>query len=357
MIPAGANASRAVGLALAAFLAPPAAAGSEPLATEPRVPPPIPWQDPAPVARLFLQLPFEAPETAPPGTLRGDLRLLYSNSLLVGRSASYQVDIHVETACSAALLAYGVGRAVELQLAVPFIVDTGGFLDAPIYEIEGVFHANNPQRRGRPRDVLVYQLTRTDDAGIRSRSNAALGDVWAGLKAQVRAQDRGWPALGLRAAVKAPTGRLPFGSEETDLGGSFLAAWRGGRWALRLEGDALFPTGTLRAAGIRTRPYAAWDAGMTWAATPAIALHAQLSGDLSPLASTGVSQLDAPVNYVLAGGTFALGRIAMEAAIVENVLSPYRGADVAFELGIRTVDGERALAPPPALGPPPEPPR
>ena len=26
------------------------------------VPPPLPWQEPAPLARLFLQLPFEGPE-------------------------------------------------------------------------------------------------------------------------------------------------------------------------------------------------------------------------------------------------------------------------------------------------------
>lgn len=302
------------------------------------LPPPLPWQEPAPLARLFLQLPFESPEVAPPGSLELDARLLYSNSLLSGHDDQLTLEVDVETAQPTLGLRFGVAPGVEVQLAVPFVADYGGFLDQPIEVVEGWFGAENPQRRGRPRNAAHFQLTRADGSGIlREDGGGGLGDVWAGVKVAVAGSPAKGGQLALRGAVKLPTGRLPYGSEEVDAGASLIAAWRWGVTAARLQVDAMVPTASLPAVHLRTRPYGALQVGVTHRLAEAVALQLQGSGHLSPLADTGLDQLYGKTAYVLAGATFALSRAAdLDAAVVENVFSPYRGADITFLFQVRT---------------------
>ena len=93
---------------------------------------PLPWREPAPLARLFLQLPFETAEVLTPGALAVGFDLLYSNSLLLARSANLDLDVDVETAQPTVRLRYGLGRRLEAELGIPVVVDYGGFLDRPI---------------------------------------------------------------------------------------------------------------------------------------------------------------------------------------------------------------------------------
>jgi len=65
-------------------------------------------------------------------------------------------------------------------------------------------------------------------------------------------------------------------------------------------------------------------------------LHAQASADTSPLRGTGLDDVDGGVRYVLLGASVALSRTAdLDVAAVENVFSPYRGADLAIVVGVR----------------------
>ncbi len=301
------------------------------------IPPPIPWQEPAPLTRLFLQLPFEAPEVVLPRKLEVGLRLLYSNTLLSALNEGLVLDVHVETAQPTVLLRYGLSPGVEAHLAVPFVVDYGGFLDRPIEIVEGWFHFTNPQRHGRPRNVARFQLSRLDGGGIlREGPGAGLGDVWAGLKVSVADRVGGRGNLALRGALKFPTGRLPYGSEELDLGGSLLASWAWTSTALRIQVDIVVPTANLPAAHVETHPFGAVDLGLTQRLGDRVSLQFQTSAHASPLVRTGLDQLDAATFYVLVGATMALSRSAdLETGVVENVFSPYRGADITFLFGAR----------------------
>lgn len=336
-------AARAAALAaLAAGLAAGAAAGTaraaEGALAGRAVPPPLPWQEPAPVARLFLQLPFEAPEPLPERALELGVRLLYSNSLLSGQSDRLTLDVHVETAQPTAWLRYGLAPGVEAELAVPFVADYGGFLDRPIEVVEGWFAFSNPQRQGRPRNVAHFQLTGPGGGGIlRDGPGAGLGDVRAALKVKLAGAPESGGSLAVRGAAKLPTGRLPYGSEELDLGASVLAAWCWSATAARLQLDLLVPTAGLPEVHLRTHAYGAVDLGLTHRMGERVALQLQGSGHLSPLVATGLDQLDAATAYVLAGVTVAVARaVELEAAVVENVFSPYRGADITFLLGVKS---------------------
>jgi hypothetical protein len=303
--------------------------------TDPVLAPPLPWREPAPLARLFLQLPFESPDVVPPGALALRLDLLYSNSLLEAQNDALALDVHVETAQPTLSLRYGLAPRVEASLGIPFFVDYGGFLDQTIQTVEGWFHAANPQRRLFPANKRRFRLTRPDGSGIADyRSAAGLGDIWGTLKV-------GLPIpldavkVALRGAVKAPTGRLPFGSEEFDLGASLLASWSSRRTAVRLQVDFMTPTASLPAVHIHTRHYGAVQLGVLQRLGDRFGLFVQASGHLSPLRSTGLQQLDNTTAYLLVGVDVALSRsVHLDAGVVENIFSPYRGADITFPIGI-----------------------
>jgi hypothetical protein len=318
------HAATALG-ALALLMAVPAAAQD--------VPAPLPWQEPAPTARMFLQLPLEPPEVSSNPTHR-ELRLIYSNSILWADTPALRVAIHVETAAQTVEARSLVAPGIEAQLAIPVLVDTGGFLDGTIVAVEGLFSAVNTDRSHMPAGVARFQILRRDGTGINARAGAGIGDAWVALKIALLEQ-RGWlPALALRPALKLPTGQPPYGSGELDLGGGAMLGWIWRRFALRMQLDVLQPTGDLAVVHLRTHTYGAFQLATSLRVSRGLAVHLQFSGHAEPITGTGLPQFDANTYYVTAGVTARVGPVTIHAGAVENVFSPYRGADITFLGGI-----------------------
>jgi hypothetical protein len=298
---------------------------------------PIPWQEPGPAGRLFLQAPLEAPEPLAPGALGLELRLTWSNTLVVAQGERTRVDVDLESARTTLVVRGGLAPGLEASLALPLGADGGGILDGFIEGVERTFSSENFQRAGRPRGLTRFELGPATGGGLSRQGPATgLGDATAGLKWLARREAGGWPALALRAAVKAPTGAPTFGSGTWDAGLGLLAGWCWPAAALRLSLDGAVPGG--RVAGLPTRPYGAAQAGLAVRLARWLTGHAQLSAHLSPLDGTGVPQLDKPIYDVAVGATAALGpRVELLLAGVENLASPRRGADAALVVALRLV--------------------
>jgi hypothetical protein len=301
-------------------------------------PPPLGWREPSPVARLFLQLPFEAPEPIPTGHLQAGLQLLYSNSIMVGRTPGLTLVTDVETAQTTLLAAAGLGGGLEVSVALPVVADWGGLLDRPIEAVERGFGASNPDRLGRPIDRSEWTLLRDDGRGLsRVGAGAGLGDAWIGLKARLLEGAGAVPSLSARLALSLPTGRLPWGAGALVPAAGLLAGWRLAPFALRLSADVSVPTAPLRAVALPTRPYGSVNVGLTFPLGHALALQAQASAHSSPLHSTSLAQLDHATAYVLLGLTARIAPGAVvDVGIAENVFSPYRGTDVSFLVALRS---------------------
>jgi hypothetical protein len=301
-------------------------------------PAPLPWRESTPTARMFLQLPFEAPAVVGERDFAADLRLCYSNSILAGATSALAVDVDSESAAFTALLRYGFAPGFEAQLAVPVFLDYGGFLDGSIDAVERFFGSSSmPHRRDRANDQARFQITRPDGARVRSDGpGAGLGDVWTGFKVLASDQHGAWPRLALRGALKLPTGQPPYGSGAFDLGASLLLGWTWRLLGFWLEVDGVIPGGDLKAASVSTHAYGAAQLGLTVSISRLVALNAQWSSHLSPFERTGIPQLDASTHYLLLGASFELSRLlVLEAAAVENVFSPASGVDFAVLLGLR----------------------
>jgi hypothetical protein len=289
------------------------------------------------VARLFLQLPFEAVEPLRAGSLQAEVRILYSNSIMAGRRAGLTLLTDVETAQPTLQLAAGLGGGLEVRVALPFVADWGGRLDRPIEAVDRAFGAVNPDRLGRPRDRAAWTLLRDDGTGFsRGGAGAGLGDAWAGLKGRLVEGAGAAPSLSARLALSLPTGRLPWGAGALVPAAGLLAGWRLWAGALRLSADVAVPTARLRAVGLPTHPYGAASVGLAVPVSASLALQAQASAHASPLHATGLGPLDHQTAYVLLGLTSRLaGGAVLDAGVAENVFSPYRGADLTFLVALR----------------------
>ena len=317
-------------LVLLVLVAVPVAGG----ATAAEVAPPLPWQEAGPIGRMYLQLPFEAPELLPAGEVRVGLQVLYTNSILVDTSPSLSAEIDYESAQVTTSVRYGLSPRVELQAALPVFVNWGGFLDGFISSVEKFFAATSTFRPGRPQGLSIFRLTRPDGTGIDVQGTAAaLGDAWGAVKVSLLDGGEGVPAISLHGALKAPTGQPGFGSGTVDLGVGALAAWTQGPVALRLQADVFAPMGTLQGVDLAGRVYGAAQLGVAWQAGEVVSLHAQMSAHLSPVWSD-LDLLSGWTFYVVVGATFRIGDAgAIQLGVAENVLTPDRGADFTILLG------------------------
>ncbi len=130
----------------------------------------MPWQDPAPFARPFLQLPFDAPEPLRAGTTELGLRTLYSNTVIRARTPRLSADVSVEEAAPMLFVRRGFDPGFELEVAVPGIIDYAGFLARPIKAVESVFASVNTLRVGPPPREARFRVARPDGAATPSPS-------------------------------------------------------------------------------------------------------------------------------------------------------------------------------------------
>ncbi len=300
---------------------------------------PLPWQEPGAVGRMYLQLPFEAPEVLPPGKVLVGLQLLYTNDLIVTSAADLAVIIDFESAATTPSVRFGIAPGVEVQGGLPVYVNYGGVLDSLIPHVEAWFQATNPDRVARPEHQTVFSMLRPDGSGFDLQGpRAGLGDAWGAVKWAVLDGEPDFPDISLRGALKVPTGGIGFGSGTVDLGFGAMAGWGLGPVALRLQADVYAPMGSMQGTGISGRVYGAFQGGLAWQVSRVVALQAQMSAHLAPVWSD-VRGISWWTFYALLGATLRLGDAGvLHLGLAENVLTPFRGADLTL-----LVDGRIAF--------------
>jgi hypothetical protein len=298
---------------------------------------PIPWQEPAPLGRLFLQQSFEAPQ--PETGL--SLQVLSANLLMRGgRAGGFEYNVDEEIAAFSLTGQLVLGERAGLSFTVPLIVQYGGWLDPVIDGVEKLLQARSA-RRGTTSFQTVARFARAEGQVLeRVGPAASLGDLTLGARCLLVRQDRLRPALALRAALKAPTGAKLAGSGTWDVGAGVLAGWEAGFFAAHVAFDVAVPSGRLDVLDLPTRPYGSVQVGFGFRTSDAVALHLQLSGHTAPLRVDDAPGLTESSFYVLAGAEWQLAPgAALALSAVENFLSPGRGADFSVLLGLRLALG------------------
>lgn len=169
---------------------------------------PLPARSNGPLSQNFPVLRPRAAATTPPGVF--DLQLLsaYSSIFEDGEGEHGTVTFDGELWRTSAMLRTGIGPATDLDVEIPFMFATSGFLDVFVEAWHDLLGLPDSGREERER--FDYDMTVTGRGGSEAYSlegdRIGLGDVPVVVTHRLFGQDGLTPATFLQACVELPTG-------------------------------------------------------------------------------------------------------------------------------------------------------
>ena len=245
--------------------------------------------------------------------------------------------------------AFGLGGRFELDVEIPFLMHTGGFLDSIIDEYHEALSLPGGGRRGfqRNRYASGFVSGGTSVFVEGGRDGIRQGDiVLSGRTALVKAV-KGRPAITLSVSAKLPTGdsdRLD-GSGSADYGAAIEVSGRARRSSLH-GGYAYTKIGIWELAP-ELNPRNTRSLFGTWVftATPRTALIVQLLRTRGPFEQTAGNGLGRATTEIAFGMRHGTGEgFLFDWAFIENLDNDFNTPDIGAFLGLTVPIGRRGGA-------------
>jgi hypothetical protein len=186
-----------------------------------------------PIKLTYLAFRPRAAETQPEGKLALSAISQYSNIFENGFSETEKVVLDGETWRNSLVARYGLSPSSDIEIEIPFMYTSGGFLDPIIEDFHHAFGFPNGGRESRPQNAYEMQVqTHGETAYTLDGYTVGLGDIPIVYTQQFFAQDGAAPSLAARFGVELPTGSesAGFGNGKLDGGAGLLAQIACGRW-------------------------------------------------------------------------------------------------------------------------------
>ncbi len=300
-------------------------------------------QNQSPLVQIFGLPSIGNPTVLPPK--KADVRMIFDytsnyvedsnpreNILLDGESARITLDVR-----------YGIERTFEVGVSIPYIIESGGFLDGFIIDYHNTFGFPQGGRDQAPRNRLLYQYQKDGQQLLQiNQSSQGIGDIqFMGGFQLYESPMKSSRAIALRTSLKLPTGDSGqlHGSGSTD-----LALWitAGDDYKVAIGHFSIFG-----AAGIMgmTRGNVLPDQqrhgvgfgslGAGWSPARWIAFKVQANGHTAFYKDSALRELNANSVQLTIGGTLAFTeRIALDLGITEDVIVK-TAPDVVFHFALR----------------------
>ena len=234
-------------------------------------------------------------------------------------------------------------RKFEVGVAIPYLVEGGGFLDSFIIDYHNTFGFPQGGRDQAPRNRLLYQYQKDGQQLLKiNQSSQGIGDIqFMGGFQLYESPMKSSRAIALRTSLKLPTGDSGqlHGSGSTD-----LALWitAGDDYKVAVGHFAFFG-----AAGImgmtkgnvlpdqQRNGVGFGSLGAGWSPLRWFALKVQANGHTSFYKDSGLRELNASSVQLTVGGTLAFTeRISLDLGVTEDVIVK-TAPDVVFHLALR----------------------
>jgi hypothetical protein len=238
---------------------------------------------------------------------------------------------------------YGISKNFEVGLAIPYIIESGGFTDSFIDWYHTTFGFSQGGRDQAPKDRLLYQYQKDQQVLLNiNNSSNGIGDIQLmGGYQLYQSAVKPSRAISLRTSLKLPTGdsKQLHGSGSTD-----LALWitAGEEFQPDIGNMSLFGAGgvmgmtdgdVLKDQQRNGVGFAALGVG--WTPASWIAFKIQVNGHTSFYKDSGLKELNSNAVQLTIGGTLSFSKnINLDLGVTENILirsSP----DVVFHLDLR----------------------
>lgn len=210
---------------------------------KPRIRGPIPTRTQEPVKLTFLAFRPRTANVAAEGARSLRVTSEYSSMFENGTGASDHVVLDGEIWRNAFAMTFGVAPKTDVEVEVPLVYATSGFLDRFVESWHSFFGLPGGGRDERERFTYEMQLEHDGDRVYHLEPNElGFGDVPVVVTHQLVDESDSAPAVSVRAGVDLPLGSESrgFGNGALDWGGGVLAEKSFGRWTATAAVDYVF---------------------------------------------------------------------------------------------------------------------
>jgi len=296
-----------------------------------------------PLIRIYGLPTIGSASVVPEGRLEASLTADLANSFSPDFRFNESVMLDGEGYAFTLSARYGIARDLEVGLDIPYLFNSGGFMDGFIEGFHDFFGLPQGDRKSYPKDRLLYHYTNNGATRVLvNEGSSGIGDIRLRGAWQIWRDGRGAPLnLALHAALKLPTGndhRL-FGSGSTD-----FSLW------LTASDDYPLPLGHLTlygAAGglVMTNGDVMRDQqrnlvgfgslGLGWSPLEWLALKIQTDGHTSFYTGSNLKQVNSGSLQFTGGGTIGFTASTFFDLGVSEDLIVDTAPDVVFHFALR----------------------
>jgi len=274
------------------------------------------------------------------GTLQADLANNFAPGLRTGESIMLDGETYVFTLA----VRYGIAKDLEVGIDIPWLANSGGFMDGFIEGFHDVFGLPQGSRKSCPRNRLLYQYTRNGVTRVLvNDGSSGIGDIrLTGAWQLYRDGGEAPLAVALHAGIKLPTGNdhKLFGSGSTD-----FSLW------LTASDDFRLPLGHLTLYGAaggmamtdgdvledQQRNLVGFGSfGLGWSPLDWMALKVQVDGHTSFYTGSNLKQVNSGSAQITGGATFGIkGSTFLDIGVSEDLVVD-TAPDVVFHFALRS---------------------
>jgi hypothetical protein len=300
-------------------------------------------QNQSPVIQIF-GLPFIGEPSLVPAR-KADLRFIIdlANHFIEDENPRESIVLDGQSTRISLDARYGISKNFEVGLAIPYIIEGGGFTDGFIDWYHNTFGFAAGGRDHAPKNRLLYQYQKDQQVLLKvNKSSNGIGDIqlMGGLQLYQSAIKPS-RAISLRTSLKLPTGdsQQLHGSGSTDLSLWITAGedFRPGIGHMTLFGAAgvMGMTNGDVLKDQQRNGVGLGVLGLGWSPARWIAFKIQANGHTSFYKDSGLEELNAGSVQLTIGGTLSFSKnINLDLGVTEDPLN-HASPDVVFHLALR----------------------
>jgi hypothetical protein len=261
---------------------------------------PIATRTQEPIKLTYLAFRPRAAQTQEEGKLALSVISQYSNSFENGSSNTQKVVIDGELWRNSAVARYGLTRYSDIEIEIPIMYASGGFMDPLIEHYHALFGFPNGGRDKRPDNAYeVNVFSNGMEAYNLEGNHVGLGDIPVIFTQQLLEEDGKCPALSVRFGIEFPTGSESsgFGNGKIDVGGGVLAQHTSGRWTTTGAVDYVYAgnASAFAAAGLEPAPQFDGQLGLEYRWSDGASLLGGLVLDSPVTQDIHLKEIDKPI--------------------------------------------------------------
>ncbi len=304
---------------------------------------PFQTQNQSPVVQIFGLPAISDSRILPAGSRELTLALDIANNYVDDSTRNERITLDGETYRLALAGRIGVGNRLELGFEIPYIFQSGGFLDGSIENYHSTFGFPQGGRDQAPNGRILFNYQRNGVNLFRiDQSNSGLGDLRLTAGYQLYKDGTEHPhALALRASLKVPTGDSGqlHGSGSTDLAlwltGSQGWTTASGFWEIYGGGGILGMTEGDVLPDQQQNIVAFGSMGAGWHPLAWLTLKVQFDGNTAFYKDSDLVELSSGSVQIVMGGTLHFSdRTALDIGVSEDLVVK-TAPDVVFFFALR----------------------